>query len=106
MRLPQNSSFSVLKKKGGVEFWEILPFNPTLYGWQFKEACCCNIKFQKGKVLLTVNDKGIVQVKKADGKLLTYNTPKSQLQFKVLEHGIKSDSFLRSVQQESDISNH
>lgn len=101
-----NSSFRVLKKKGGVEFWEVFQFNPTVYGWTFKEACCCNVKFEKKGMLLTVNDKGIVQVKKKDGKLLTFNTPQSQLQFKVLEYGINTNSFLRSVQQESDISNH
>jgi hypothetical protein len=91
-----NAFFSVQKTKGGVEFWEHIPFNPILYGWEFKEACCCNIKFTKGDVLLSVTDKGKVFVKTSE-KTLAFNIPENQLEFLILDYGINTADYVSAA---------
>lgn len=96
------SSFEVLKSRKdengeAVSFWERLPFNPLLYGWNFKEACCCNVKFEMGDKLMSVTDKGMTFVKMPE-KIVAFNTPKNQLEFIILHYGTNSDSFVSGAE--------
>lgn len=100
-----NTSFKVWKTKNGVGFWEVLPFNPVLYGWTFKEACCCNVKFTKGDMLMSVTDKGNTYVKYPE-KTVSFTTPTNQLELLILDYGTTTNSLVCKLESVENTHSH
>ena len=48
------SSLVIPKKKDGKVWNETIPFNPTLFGWDFVKACCCEADFVNGEMKMKV----------------------------------------------------
>lgn len=97
-----DSRFEVMKTAKDSDgqpfsYWERLPFNPVLYGWEFKSACCCNIIFNRNGSKLAVTDKGFTLVTTGD-KTISFKTPENQIEFLILDYGTQSDTFVSGAE--------
>jgi hypothetical protein len=82
------SSLVIPKKKDGKVWNETIPFNPTLFGWDFVKACCCEADFVRGEMKMKVaKQKDRLRVFDKDKKeILTYRMPQSQMEFFILQN--------------------
>lgn len=84
------SNLVIPKKKDGEVWNETIPFNPTLLGWDFVKACCCEADFVKGDLKMKVaKGKNRLRVFNKDKEeILTYCMPENQYEFFVLQNSI------------------
>ena len=91
------SEFTAIKIKGEVVRNETLPFNPIQCGWDYAGACCCEIKFTKGDVLLKANSEfKIMRIyrndKKGKPKLESVlHLANNQMEFNIKSDGIRTN---------------
>ena len=78
-------SFIAIKEKDGKRFKQSLPFNPTIEGWDYHSACCCNVSFTKGDLKMKVDkDKKIVFIEKEEKQIDLFSMPNNQIEFKII----------------------
>jgi hypothetical protein len=75
-------SFISLKEKDGIAFKYVMPFNPTLNGWKYESACCCNVVFSKdNKSLVVASKKKRIEVRDGDNIINAFPMPINHKEF-------------------------